>query len=145
MFIVRWPDQSEPTRGLNAHKNEGVEMFKIFPDNHVENNPYKVLFGQGNWTCSIAIFTGTHKGPMTGPNGETISPTNRKFQLDFCTVARWKHGQIDEENRFYDQGGLKTRFGLLSRRFPLPDRFRFVYICTYPRSNEIFQKSQFIS
>jgi hypothetical protein len=116
MFIVRWPDQSEPTRGLNAHKNEGVEMFKIFPDNHVENNPYKVLFGQGNWTCSIAIFTGTHKGPMTGPNGETISPTNRKFQLDFCTVARWKHGQIDEENRFYDQGGLKTRFGLLSRR-----------------------------
>ena len=37
--IIRWPGQSEPTRSLNAHRNEGIEMFKIFPDNHVENNP----------------------------------------------------------------------------------------------------------
>jgi len=54
--VVKWPGQSEPTRGIKAHQNEGVEMFKTFPDNHVENNPYKVLFGQGDWTCSIAIF-----------------------------------------------------------------------------------------
>jgi hypothetical protein len=33
--IVRWPGQTEPTRGLEAHKHEGVEMFKIFTDNHV--------------------------------------------------------------------------------------------------------------
>jgi predicted ester cyclase len=91
--IVRWPGQSEPTRGLSAHRNEGVQIFKMFPDNHVENNPYKVLFGQGEWTCSIAIFTGTHKGPMMGPGGKTIPPTNKKFQVDFCTVAHWKNGQ----------------------------------------------------
>jgi hypothetical protein len=36
-------------------------MFKVFPDNHVENNPYKMLFDQGEWTCSFAILTGTHK------------------------------------------------------------------------------------
>jgi hypothetical protein len=41
-------------------------MFKTFPDNQGQNNPYKVLFGQGEWTCSIAILTGTHKGSMTG-------------------------------------------------------------------------------
>ena len=64
--VVRWPGQDEPTRGLAAHKNEGIEMFRIFPDNHVANDPYKVLFGQGEWTCSIAIFTGTHQGPMIG-------------------------------------------------------------------------------
>jgi predicted ester cyclase len=110
--IVRWPGRSEPTRGLDAHRKEGVEMFKIFPDNHVENNPYRVLFGQGDWTCSIAKFTGTHKGPMTGPDGKTISPTNRKFQVDFCTVAHWKNGKIDEENLFYDQGGLMKQLGL---------------------------------
>ena len=33
--IVRHaPGQSEPTRGLEIHKREGIEMFKIFPDNH---------------------------------------------------------------------------------------------------------------
>jgi hypothetical protein len=37
-LIVRWPGQTEPTRGLNAHRNEGVQMFNMFPDNHVENN-----------------------------------------------------------------------------------------------------------
>ena len=110
--IVRWPGQTEPTRGLNAHRNEGVEMFKMFPDNHVQNNPYKVLFGQGDWTCSIAIFTGTHKGPMMGPEGKTIPPSNKKFQVDFCTVAHWKNGQIDEENLFYDQMGMMSQLGL---------------------------------
>jgi hypothetical protein len=51
---------------MAAHRSEGIEMFKIFPDNHGQNNPYRVLFGQGEWTCSIAILTGTHKGSMTG-------------------------------------------------------------------------------
>ena len=87
-------------------------MFRIFPDNHVQNNPYKVLFGQGEWTCSIAVFTGTHKGALMGPGGQTIQPTNKKFQVDFCTVAHWKNGQIDEENLFYDQTGMMRQLGL---------------------------------
>jgi predicted ester cyclase len=105
--IVRWPGQSEPTRGLNAHRNEGT----VFLDNHVENNPYKVLFGQGDWTCSIAIFTGTHKGPMTS-EGKKIPPTNKKFQINFCTVAHWKNGQIEEENLFYDNIEMMKQLGL---------------------------------
>jgi len=36
-----------------------VEFFKVFPDNHVVNNPYKILFGDGDYTCSVADFTGT--------------------------------------------------------------------------------------
>ena len=80
--IVRWLGQSEPTRGLNAHRNEGIEMFKIFPDNHVENNPYKMLFGQGDWTCSIAIFAGTHKGPMTSEGKKSHQPI-RNFKSTF--------------------------------------------------------------
>ena len=111
--IVRWPGQSEPTRGLNVHRNEGIEMFKIFPDNHVQNNPYKTLFAQGEWTCSIAIFTGTQTGPMVAPGGKTIPPTNKKFQIDFCTVAHWKNGQIDEENLFYDHVGMMRQLGLM--------------------------------
>jgi hypothetical protein len=111
--VVRWPGQSEPTRGLNAHRNEGVEMFKIFPDNHVQNDPYRELFGQDDWTCSIALFTGTHKGPMIGAGGKTIASTNKKFEVEFCTVAHWKNGQIDEENLFYDEVGMMRQLGLI--------------------------------
>ena len=66
--IVRWPGQSDPTRDIDRHRREGIQMFKTFPDNPVENNPYKVLFGQR--TCSIAIFTGTPQGPMLGSGGK---------------------------------------------------------------------------
>jgi hypothetical protein len=82
--IVRWPAQP-PTEGIDANKKEGEYFFKAFPDNHVEN-PYKVFFGQDNWTCSIAVFTGTHKGPMMSLDGKSIEPTNKKFNVDFCTA-----------------------------------------------------------
>jgi len=56
---------------------EGIEMFKTFPDNRVANNPYKVMFGQGDWICTIAEFTGTMKGSMKGANGKMTPPTNK--------------------------------------------------------------------
>ena len=110
--IVRWPDQP-PTIGINEHKIEGEYFFNAFPDNNIENDPYKVLFGQGDWTCSIANFTGTHKGLMKGLNGKMIPATNNKFKIDFCTVARWKDGRITEENLFYDTVGMMRQLGLI--------------------------------
>ena len=110
--IVRWPGQP-PTIGIEAHKIEGEYFFKAFPDNHVENNPYKVFFGQGDWTCSVAEFTGTHKGPMMGIDGKTIQATNKNFKVDFCTVAHWKDRKIVEENLFYDLVGMMRQLGLM--------------------------------
>jgi ketosteroid isomerase-like protein len=39
--------------------------------------------------------------------------TNKPFELQFCTVARWKDGAIVEENLFYDQVGLLRQIGIL--------------------------------
>jgi predicted ester cyclase len=110
--VVYWPNQA-PTHGIEAHEQEGIEMFKTFPDNHVANNPYKVMFGQGDWTGTIAEFTGTMKGPMKGANGKMIPPTNKSFKVDFCTVAHWKDGEIVEENLFYDVIGLLKQIGAM--------------------------------
>ena len=71
---VYWPGQPEPTKGRPNHKSESVEFFKTFPDNHIDNDQYKILFGQGVWTCSIANFIGTFKGPMKGLDDRTIQP-----------------------------------------------------------------------
>src|SRR3989304_2226066 len=59
-------------------------------ENPPENNPYKILFGFGDYTCSVARWTGTNTGPFMGPDGRMIPATNRKFELEFCTVAHWK-------------------------------------------------------
>ena len=112
--LVRWPGQTEPTGGLSAHRIEGVQMFKMFPDNHSKTIPIRCFSvkASGLAISDTAIFTGTHKGPMMGPGGKTIPPTNKKFQVDFCKVATGRMGKIDEKNLFYDQEGMMRQLGL---------------------------------
>ena len=109
--VVRWPGQP-PTHGGHDHRAEGVRMFKTFPDNRVGNRPYQVFFASGDWTCSVARFTGTMTGPMITANGVEIPPTGKSFEVDFCTVARWDNGEIVEENLFYDLVGMMRQLGL---------------------------------
>ena len=111
--IVRWPNQP-PTHGVDAHEQEAIAFFKTFPDQHLINNPYKIMLAQGEWTCTVADFRGTMTGPMTMPGGTVIQPTNKSFHVDFCTVARWNElGQIVEENLFYDLMGMLKQIGLI--------------------------------
>lgn len=110
---VYWPGRKEPTHGRDAHKAESVEFFKTFPDNHVGNRPYETLFGQGDWTCSVAKFTGTMRGPMKTPDGREIPPTNRSFEVEFCTVAHWQNGEIIEEKLFYDEMDMLRQIGIM--------------------------------
>jgi predicted ester cyclase len=109
--IVRWPGQP-PTHGVEAHKAEALAFFRAFPDQHLDNRPYKVLIARGDWTCSIARFTGTMTGPMQGPDGREIPPTGKSFEVDFCTVAKWDDEQIVEENLFYDLVTFMRQIGL---------------------------------
>ena len=109
--VVRWPGQT-PTHGIEAHRQEALDFFRAFPDQHLDNRPYKVLINDGDWTCSVAHFTGTMTGPMKGPDGKDIPPTGKSFEVDFCTVARWDNGQIVEENLFYDLVGMMKQLGI---------------------------------
>jgi hypothetical protein len=109
--VVRWPGKP-PTHGIEDHTQESIEFWQTFPDQHPDNRPYRVFFASGEWTCSIAHFTGTMSGPMKGPEGEEIPPTGRSFEVDFCTVALWDDGQIAEENLMYDLVTFMKQIGL---------------------------------
>ncbi|HYS99538.1 MAG TPA: ester cyclase [Thermoplasmata archaeon] len=110
---VYWPGGAEPTKGRRSHDLEAVEFFKTFPDNHLINKPYKILFADGNHTGSIADFYGTMKGPMKAAGGKLIPPTGKSFHVEFCTVATWNEkGEITEERLFYDLVGLLKQVGL---------------------------------
>ena len=110
--IVHWPGKLIPTYGIAAHTEEAIEFFKAFPDQLLDNRPYKVFFASGDWTCSIANFTGTMKGPMKGPDGKEIPPTGKSFEVDLCTVARWHNMKIAEEYLFYDLLTFLRQIGL---------------------------------
>jgi ketosteroid isomerase-like protein len=109
---VYWPGQPDPTRGRDAHQAESEAFFKAV-ENRLDNHPYRVMIASGDWTCTIARWTGKMIGPMQGPDGQMHEATNKSFELEFCTVARWKDGEIVEENLFYDQVGFLKQIGLM--------------------------------
>ena len=41
-----------------------------------------------------------------------IALNGKRFEVDFCTVARWHDGRIVEENFFYDVVGMMSQLGL---------------------------------
>jgi len=108
---VYWPTQPLPTRGRGAHHKEAMEFFKTF-DNRLVNNPYKIAFGQGDYTCTVADWTVTMKASMKGPDGKIVQPTGKTVKLEFCTVATWKNNEIVEERLFYDVVGMMKQLGL---------------------------------
>ena len=110
--VVTWPGKP-PTRGIEDHVQESLDLFRAFPDQKLDSRPYRVFFASGDWTCSIARFQGTFSGPMKGPDGQDIAPTGKRYDVEFCTVARWdEDGRIIEENLFYDLVTFMKQIGL---------------------------------
>jgi hypothetical protein len=67
---------------MHNHQEESEEFFKIFRDNYLINNHYKIPIAEIDYSCSIAEFTGTFKGPVF-PGGEVCTS---EFGLFFRTV-----------------------------------------------------------
>jgi hypothetical protein len=111
--VVYWPGQeSTPTHGGHDHRAEAQRFCAAFPDNRVHNQPYDILFGDGDYTCFVTRFTGTFTAPLELPDGTTIQPTGKAFDVLYSTTALWKDGKIIEEYLFYDNGTFLTQIGL---------------------------------
>jgi hypothetical protein len=102
----------EPIHGRSAHAAAMKEMFRIFPDVHVENDPYPIQFGGGDWTTVITRAMGTFTGEMILPDGNVIAPTGKAFDVDFGTTARWEGDLLVEEFVFWDSALQAQQIGL---------------------------------
>jgi predicted ester cyclase len=103
------PANPEGTKGIDAHREAMQNLFNAFPDAHVERTS---SFGQGDWAVVELTFSGTHKGPLTGPGGETIEPTNKPAQVKVCSVNKIEGGKITEEHTYFDQLTMLAQLGL---------------------------------
>ena len=46
--VVHWPGQPEPTRGIDDHLAESIDFWNTFPDQHLDNRPYRIFFASGD-------------------------------------------------------------------------------------------------
>jgi len=108
--IVRSPGQEGPAVGRAARVQVVRGLMEAFPDGVVEVTG---TFGQGDLMCVGCTFTGTHTGPLEGPDGSIVPPTNARVDFPYCLVMRFEGGEVVELHEYYDQLELLVPLGLL--------------------------------
>ena len=111
-MIAHVMGSAEPIRGRVAHAAMIQQMLRMFPDVHVDNDPYLIQFGSGEWITVITRTTGTFAGEMVLPDGTVIDPTGKAFDLNFTTTAKWDGDQLREEYVFWDSALQAQQIGL---------------------------------
>jgi ketosteroid isomerase-like protein len=119
MDAVHHPDMvahvtgnAAPLYGRAAHAEAMRQFFGIFPDVHVDNDPYPIQFGSGDWITVVSRVTGTFTGEMTLPDGNVIAPTGKAFDVEFVQTVRWDGDEIVEIAAFWDSALQAQQVGL---------------------------------
>lgn len=102
-LLVTLDDPGEEEDALNHLQAESTV---------IDNGPYPVVFGQGDWTCAVSRLTGTTNVSIKGLNESMIQPTNQTFEIGVCVVTCSKNGEVVEQKVFYDLVGMQKQIGV---------------------------------
>jgi SnoaL-like polyketide cyclase len=103
---------AEPLYGREAHAAAMKGLFGMFPDAHVDNDPYPVQFGSGDWITVVTRTTGTFTGEMALPDGKVIAPTGKAFDVEFGQTSKWDGDQLVEIAAFWNSALQAQQIGL---------------------------------
>lgn len=111
-LIAHVTGNAQPIYGRSAHAEAMKGMFRIFPDVHVENDPYPIQFGSGDWITVISRCRGTFTGEMVQPDGTVIPPTGKSFDVEFVQTVKWDADLLVEIAAFWDATLQAQQIGL---------------------------------
>ena len=103
---------AEPVYGREAHAAAMQQMLGIFPDMHVNSDPYPIQFGSGDWITEVTNATGTFSGEMTLPDGTVIPPTGKAFDVELGQTTKWDGNQLIVISAFWDAAQQRRQIGL---------------------------------
>jgi SnoaL-like polyketide cyclase len=111
-MIAHITGNPQPLYGRAAHAAAMKQFFGMFPDVHVDNDPYPIQFGSGDWITVVTRTTGTFTGEMTLPDGTVIAPTGKAFDVDFGQTVKWDGDLVIEIAAFWDANLQAQQIGL---------------------------------
>ena len=111
-MIAHVTGNAQPLYGRAAHAAAMEQFFRIFPDVHVDNDPYPIRFGSGDWITVITRVTGTFSGEMILPDGSVIPPTGKAFDVEFSQTVKWDGDRVVEISAFWDSALQAQQIGL---------------------------------
>ena len=108
--VVYWtPDNAEALKGRDKVRQVFVGYTGAFPDAH---NKKERAFGMGDWVCVELLFTGTHRGSLTGPDGEQVAGTGRRVKIPWVSLYKLYGGRIVEWHAYWDALGMWKQLGV---------------------------------
>jgi hypothetical protein len=106
-MVAHITGNAQPIYGSVAHAAAMQQMLRMFPDMHVYT-PYPTQLGSGDWITVITRATGTFTGEMVLPNGKTIAPTGKAFDVEFGQTTKWDGDRLIIISAFWD-GALQAK------------------------------------
>jgi steroid delta-isomerase-like uncharacterized protein len=64
------------------------------------------LMESGDWTIARFVNRGVNDRPFA-----ELEASNRPFEVELCTLSRWRDGKIVEDHVYYDLYGLLVQLG----------------------------------
>ena len=104
---ISWndPGLAAPIKGPEVVRQRLETWTAAFPD---LKWTLEELFTQGDLVCAEFTFQGTHEGELVGPDGVTLTPTNRRIELGAVGVYLIQDNKIAESRIYFDFGKLRS-------------------------------------
>lgn len=100
------PSLDAPIKGKDAIRAFYKGSFAAFPDWTMDVNK---LIVSGGETIVVNSVHGTHTGPLTGQNGQSIAPTNKRFTQELLTRVVFDSSDKVQSLRAYGNSSDMTR------------------------------------
>ena len=95
--------------GRDAVVGYAMVWLNAFSDARIDASTVVV---DGDWVAMTGMFTGTHDGTLSGPDGD-IPATGRRLEGRCSQFVRFADGRSVEEYLYYDQMDVVTQLGLV--------------------------------
>ena len=101
--------------GMELRGPDGARQFmgiwtEAVPDNEITIEREYVA---GSAVIQEGIFSGTHTGNLTSPDGQVIPPTGRSIRAPYADILIVEGDRIASDRLYYDQVELLTQLGLM--------------------------------
>ena len=102
--------RGEIQRGPEGYRHDYERWRTAFPDGTVEITN---VIAEGDWVVVEYTNSGTNTGPLQTSIGD-FPPTNRKIEVQYCSVMRINNGKVVSGRDYYDVSTILRQLGLES-------------------------------
>jgi predicted ester cyclase len=95
-------------RGLDAFRAVGQAYAEAIPDGRFT---IKSAVESGDTIAVEGVYTGTHTGPLRGPQGE-LPPTGRSVNLEYADFFRARGDKFEYHRVYFDQADFMAQLGV---------------------------------